>query len=111
MGMIVFLLIFLFWVGAFAMAKTGVGIGIAMALAMVMGMIGSTVGQGIPVTHFLIIAIGIFVLPALGTAISGLVRAVNGRPGAWTMFSWSISLAAFPLVAWRSFETLTDAWP
>ena len=111
MGMFVFLLILLFWVGALAASKTGIGIGIAMLLAMVLGMIGSTIGRGIPAEHFLIIMIGLFAFSALTTFISGLVRAINGRAGAWTMFSLSLSLVAFPLVAWRSFDTLVKAWP
>lgn len=111
MGMFVFLLVVLFWVGAFAAAKTGIGIGIATALAMILGMIGSTIGSGIPAQHFLIAIVGLLAVSALATGAMGLGRAANGESGAWTMFSWSVSLASFPLVASRSFDTLIKAWP
>jgi hypothetical protein len=59
----------------------------------------------------MIIMIGLFAFSALATLASGLVRAMNGRAGAWAMFSWSVSLVGFPLVAWGSFDTLVKAWP
>lgn len=107
--MFVFLLVCLFWTGAFAASSSDVGIGIAMALAMLLGLIGSTIGNGVPTDHFLIILACLFGISALATAVSGLVRAIHRRPGMWTSFSCSISLAAFPLVGWNAFETLVQA--
>jgi len=84
--------------------------GIAIAMAMAMEMIGSTTGRGIPVLHFLIITIGFSCFPRWRQPRRGSSGQCKADRRVDPLRMADIACRV-PLVAWRSLDTLTKAWP